>query len=74
MRYTIVRLHDRWALYLLLRLSPCIALVNVLNPSDRVTVNGGRFNLNLQNGMPAVYYPASSTFHVEADDSDVSIL
>jgi hypothetical protein len=36
------------------------ALVNVLNPSDKVTVNGGKFTVNIQNGMPVVYSPASS--------------
>lgn len=34
-------------------------LKNLLDSNDNVTVNGGQFNVNLQNGMPKVYYPAS---------------
>ena len=51
------------------------ALVNVLNPSDKVTVNGGKFTLNLQNGMPVVYSPASTVYNVTVgDSSDKDIL
>ena len=39
---------------------PSTALVNVLNSNDKVTVSGGRFTVNIQNGMPVVYSPASS--------------
>ena len=40
------------------------ALVNVLNSSDKTTVNGGKFTVNIQNGMPVVYSesPASSNY------------
>ena len=60
-------------------MSTCIhstALVNVLNTNDKVTVNGGKFTLNLQNGMPVVYHPVSTDleFHIEADNADKSIL
>lgn len=34
-------------------------LVDVLDPSDVVTVNGGQFQVNIQNGMPKVYHPSS---------------
>ena len=50
---------------------PSTALVNVLNSSDKVTVNGGRFTVSIQNGMPVVYSPASS---LELDHPDVNIL
>ena len=54
--------------------------MNVLNPSDRVTVNGGKFTVNIQNGMPVVYSPASmllhmqDSMHVDTHDSDTDIL
>lgn len=34
-------------------------LVDILDPSDVVTVNGGQFQVNIQNGMPKVYHPSS---------------
>lgn len=33
--------------------------MDVLDPSDVVTVNGGQFQVNIQNGMPKVYHPSS---------------
>lgn len=44
--------------------------MNVLNHDDRVTINGGKFTVNLQNGMPVVYSPAF-TLYIEADNSDI---
>ena len=34
-------------------------LVDILDSSDVVTVNGGQFQVNIQNGMPKVYHPSS---------------
>ena len=34
-------------------------LVNLLDSSDTVTVSNGQFEVNIQNGQPKVYYPAS---------------
>ena len=33
--------------------------MNLLDSSDTVTVNNGRFEVNIQNGQPKVYSPAS---------------
>ena len=38
---------------------PITELVNVLDQSDVVTVNGGQFDVSLQDGMPKVYQPSS---------------
>ena len=32
-------------------------LVNVLDSSDTVTVSGGSFTVNIQNGLPKLYHP-----------------
>ena len=37
-----------------------VELVNVLDSSDTVTVNGGQFTVNIKGGMPKVYHPADS--------------
>ena len=34
-------------------------LVNVLDLSDTVKVNGGQFTVSIQGGMPKVYHPSS---------------
>ena len=34
--------------------------MNVLNTNDKVAINGDRFTVNIQNGMPVVYVPATS--------------
>ncbi len=36
-------------------------LVNLLDSSDDVTVSGGSFPVNIQNGQPKIYYPAGDT-------------
>ncbi len=36
-------------------------LVKLLDSSDDVTVSGGSFSVNIQNGQPKIYYPASDT-------------
>ena len=46
-------------------------LVNVLDSSDTVTVNGGKFSLNLQNGMPKVYHPSNKTLEKEWNGVDI---
>ena len=33
------------------------ALVNILNTSDKVTVENDQFEVNIQDGMPKVYSP-----------------
>lgn len=37
-----------------------IALVNQLDTSDTVVVNNGQFQVNINNGLPKIYYPQSS--------------
>ena len=37
-----------------------LALENILDPSDTVTVEEGRFAVNIENGQPKIYYPTSS--------------
>ena len=34
-----------------------IVLGNILDPSDTVTVKGGKFTVNIENGQPKIYYP-----------------
>jgi alpha-amylase len=34
-----------------------ITLKNILDPSNPVTVEGGKFTVNIENGQPKVYYP-----------------
>ena len=34
-----------------------IVLGNILDPSDTVTVKGGKFAVNIENGQPKIYYP-----------------
>ena len=31
--------------------------MNVLDPSDTVTVNGGQFTVTIVGGMPKIYHP-----------------
>ena len=41
-------------------LSSMAELVNILDSSDTVTVNGGQFTVNIKGGMPKVYHPADN--------------
>jgi alpha-amylase len=45
-------------------------LVNVLDSSDTVTVNGGRFTVNIKGGMPKVYHPTASAVLEEEREVD----
>lgn len=35
----------------------CAALVNILDSSDKVTVENDQFEVNIEDGMPKVYFP-----------------
>ena len=39
--------------------TPPTELINLLDSSDMVTVSGGSFPVNIQNGQPKIYYPAN---------------
>ena len=45
----------------------------MLDSSDTVTVNGGAFTVNIEDGMPKIYHPASSS-DVDKDDNDKNSL
>ena len=41
-------------------LSSYSVLVNILDPSDTITVNNKQFQVNIANGLPKVYHPNSA--------------
>ncbi|CAI8010456.1 hypothetical protein GBAR_LOCUS6895 [Geodia barretti] len=42
-------------------------LVNVLDSSDTVTVNGGAFTVTIEGGMPKIYHPVTSELTEERE-------
>ena len=45
-----------------------LELVNLLDSSDTVTVDGGKFLVNIKNGLPVIYHPLSSVVDDDVND------
>jgi len=46
---------------------PYTGLVNQLKSNDSVTVNDGKFQVDIQNGLPKVYYPSTEDDNIETN-------
>ena len=42
--------------------------MNLLDSSDTVTVDGGKFLVNIKNGLPVIYHPLSSVVDDDVND------
>ena len=53
--YTFLR-HFNYLCYLI----SIIVLANILDPLDMITVSNKKFQVNIESGLPKIYYPKSS--------------